>query len=160
MMNKKGVSDVITNVLIILIVLVAVAILWFFVRPTIVQGAGGVSGAATCYSVILQPLKCGIGAGTPNDFWIQVERSEGEGDMKGVKVIFRDSAGNVKNTTDIIGTNGVIQPLQTRNLSGTIGGLSSGASYKLTLDAIVESAADPEGRLCGESSISVSCTAP
>lgn len=42
-MNKRGMSDIITNVLIILLVLVAIGIVWSFVAPTLRQASSGIS---------------------------------------------------------------------------------------------------------------------
>ncbi len=55
-MNKKGLSDVITTVLIILLVLAAVVIIWSFVRPAIQSGASKVTGA--CISLDLKVISC------------------------------------------------------------------------------------------------------
>ena len=39
-MNKRGLSDIVVTVLIILLVLAAVVIIWSFVRPAIIRSSG------------------------------------------------------------------------------------------------------------------------
>lgn len=64
MVTKRGLSDIVSNVLIILLVLVAVGILWLFLRPTITK-AGNVGGAADCFAVDLSVQSC-TSTGTVN----------------------------------------------------------------------------------------------
>ncbi len=47
-MNKKGVSDVISVVLLILLVLAAVGILWYAISGFLNEGTKGVEGSADC----------------------------------------------------------------------------------------------------------------
>ena len=98
--TKRGLSDIITNVLIILLVLVAVGIIWAFVRPAIQGGAQQVAGASDCLAVNVVPTACSntvTGATTGADLW-NVTVSMGTGstaNIEELKFIFRDSTGAV-----------------------------------------------------------------
>jgi hypothetical protein len=63
MNNRRGLSDVIATVLIILLVLAAVVIIWAFVRPAIQIGAEKVS--AGCVELDLKVVSCKHNSGTP-----------------------------------------------------------------------------------------------
>jgi FlaG/FlaF family flagellin (archaellin) len=61
--NKKGVSEVVANVLIVLLVIVGVAVVWAVVKPTLDKSSKQIAGANDCFganlevaSLILQPL--------------------------------------------------------------------------------------------------------
>jgi hypothetical protein len=54
--NRRGVSAVVANVLIILLVVVGVALIWAAVRPSIEKGAQGVQ--ADCFTIQLEPTTC------------------------------------------------------------------------------------------------------
>ncbi|MDO8564338.1 MAG: hypothetical protein Q7R87_04995 [Nanoarchaeota archaeon] len=56
-MNKKGLSDVITNVLVIVLVIAAIGILWAALKPTIQKGAESTEQAG-CYQIDLAPVTC------------------------------------------------------------------------------------------------------
>ncbi len=57
-MGKKGLSDVITTVLIILLVLAAVVIIWSFIRRPIEQGGKQIEGQGQCLRLELEPTAC------------------------------------------------------------------------------------------------------
>jgi hypothetical protein len=62
MFNRRGVSAVVANVLIILLVVVGVALIWAAVRPSIEEGAEGIGSG--CFTLNLEPLKCEYYPGT------------------------------------------------------------------------------------------------
>ena len=120
-MDKKGLSDIITNVLIILLVLVAITIIWFFIKPTIERGAGQLPGAGDCITLRLEPQRCAgatsgsvvIGGTTVtctsssngfNCYDVLVKRSSGEAKIKGVQFVFElaDKTTIVTNSTRVI----------------------------------------------------------
>ena len=93
--GKKGLSDIVTNILIILLVLVAVGILWFFIRPVLEKGAGGVSGIEQCLVVDVKAKGCSkTPLGTPDTLTINVERGVGEGDLKKINFILIKTNGD------------------------------------------------------------------
>lgn len=79
MIAKKGLSDIVTNVLIILLVLVAVGIIWLFLRPT-VSSVGQVQGSTECLTIDIQPVSCSGGS-------VVMKRNPGTGNLKGVVIV-------------------------------------------------------------------------
>lgn len=58
MRNKKGLSDVVATVLIILLVVAAVSAIWLFIQPTL-KGAGkGIQKGAICLTNTIEPVSC------------------------------------------------------------------------------------------------------
>lgn len=94
MMSKKGLSDIVTNVLIILLVLVAVGIIWLFLRPT-VNSVGQVQGADECFTLNVEPVSCILTASGGGQFLasITLKRNPGEGTIDSLKAIFTTAAG-------------------------------------------------------------------
>ena len=150
MMNsKKGLSDIVTNVLIILLVLVAVSIIWLFLRPTIQQGAGSLGGAADCLTVQIEPVSCEYpGQGT--DQYIQVRRKAGAGALNEVALIFTDSGGSTR--VERVPATG-LDELETTVFQVT----GSFAGQTLSVAAVVS---DGQGgtKTCSESAVTVTCT--
>ena len=91
MFNKKGVSAVVANVLIILLVVVGVALIWAAVRPSIEKGAEGIQ--SDCLTTSLAVTKCTVGASGTGS--IVVTRNAGgvEDDVTKIRVIHRNNAG-------------------------------------------------------------------
>lgn len=84
--SKKGVSTIVANVLIVLLVIVGVAVIWAVVNPTLDKSAQGVK-AADCFSVRLEPQSCDFTSGAV------VKRNAGTGPLFKVKLIFTDTNG-------------------------------------------------------------------
>ncbi len=55
---KRGISDVVTTVLIILLALAAVVILWTFLRGEIQKGSEDIAGASECLGLELNAKSC------------------------------------------------------------------------------------------------------
>ena len=88
--NKKGLSAIITTLLIVLLVLVAVGIVWAVVRNIITTGAEGVELGAACLYIDIQATT--VDCTTPSACDITLERSgTADDEIAGVKMIFRDS---------------------------------------------------------------------
>ncbi len=58
MTNRKGMSDVVTTVLVILLVVVAIGIIWVFVQKPVQKAGTQVEKATACAGVELQLLSC------------------------------------------------------------------------------------------------------
>ncbi len=54
--NKKGVSEVVANVLIVLLVIVGVGVIWSVVKPTIDKAGDDIN--ADCFTVKVSPVSC------------------------------------------------------------------------------------------------------
>ncbi|MEK6846774.1 MAG: hypothetical protein AABY16_01260 [Nanoarchaeota archaeon] len=60
MFNRKGVSEVVANVLIVLLVIVGIAVIWSVVKPTIERTADTVQ--SDCFTVQVEPQSCVLSA--------------------------------------------------------------------------------------------------
>src|SRR3989344_4253193 len=114
--SKKGVSEVVANVLIVLLVIVGIAVIWSVVKPTIDKGAAGVQ--ADCFTVAVEPVSC-----TPNiaGVWnVTVKRNPGDGEFQAIELVFEDASGaseRFANATAV--TSAVLGELETVTLIGT-----------------------------------------
>ncbi|MEK6910662.1 MAG: hypothetical protein AABW82_02710 [Nanoarchaeota archaeon] len=92
-MDKKGLSDVITNVLVIVLVIAAIGILWAALKPTIQKGAESTEQAG-CYQIDLAPVTCirnDIAGNTAN---VTYKWVSGDIDLIGVKMILGKEDGS------------------------------------------------------------------
>ena len=85
MRNNKGVSAVVTTVLIILIVLVAIAIVWVVIKGVIDEGAEQVDLGKLTLDVDIERVTLD---NSTNNVSIKIKRNPGVGSIKGVKFIF------------------------------------------------------------------------
>jgi flagellin-like protein len=83
-MNKRGVSQVITTVLLILIVIAAIVLIWAFVGPVIRDAGSEVQ--AECITVQLEVTDCNLNSG-PQTSLVSVRRLPGVGDLKFVRIV-------------------------------------------------------------------------
>lgn len=58
MKNKKGLSDVIATVLIVLLALAAIAIVWGFVSPVLRNTGSSISASQKCLDAEVKPTAC------------------------------------------------------------------------------------------------------
>ncbi len=85
--NHKGLSAVVTTLIIILLALVAIGILWVVVRNIISEGAEEISFERFYFDLSIKNAYI-----DGQDVKVGVRRSPGGGDMTGVKFIFYDGA--------------------------------------------------------------------
>ncbi len=84
--QKRGMSDVVTVSLIILLAIAAVVIVWSFVRPTL-EGTGQQVGTANCLAVSIKPVSCDISSDQ-----VVVESGTGSINIEDVKLVFYQTA--------------------------------------------------------------------
>jgi len=88
--NKKGLSAIITTLLVVLLVLVAVGIVWVVVRNVVTSGTEGVELGAKCLNVDVSATA--VNCNNPAACVVTLERTGSETDaIAGVKLVFRDS---------------------------------------------------------------------
>ena len=151
--SRKGLSDIVTNVLIILLVLVAIGIIWAFVRPAITQGAGQLQGAGDCLTIDVESVTCNAAANT-----VTFKRNTGAGALAGVKFIVEKSTGTVT-CDDKVGTG---TPTE---LASSTADLDTDCSTAIDLTtgdkvqvAALVAGADGVSKSCNPSAVKVSCT--
>ena len=91
--NKKGLSAIVTTLLVILLVLVAVGIVWGVVNQVIKSGASGVEIGAKCLNTNIQATAVTCAVESSAEICdVTLERT-GTNDeaISGVKLVFRDS---------------------------------------------------------------------
>lgn len=154
--SRKGLSDIVTNVLIILLVLVAVGIIWAFVRPTINQGAGQLEGQSDCLAIQVEPVKC-THVGTT--YTVNYKRSTGGSDdgIQSLKFIFKNNAGTVVKDSSALAT----KPKQLESGSDT--NIANGPTFTSGADPLSVSMAvvvptTNGGKTCQEGTASVVCS--
>jgi hypothetical protein len=116
MYNKRGLSNVVSTVLIILLAIAAVVIIWQFVRPTIENAGSQLS--SDCFQLDLEVVSCVDNGDDTADItyrWVG-----GEVDLSEVKVLVYDSTG-VNSVAD--GT--LPNFLETQNASADVSGISN-----------------------------------
>ena len=105
-MQKRGISGVITSVLIILLVLASVAIIWVFLGPAITKSVGQV--VPDCLTLNLEPVSCVYDSlDAPI---VQVKRNAGAGSIKELVFVFTFSDGD----TQLLNSSNVLNELETK----------------------------------------------
>lgn len=116
MKSKKGLSTVVTTLIIILLVLVAVGIIWGVVNNLLGKSTGTIEISTKCLDVDVKATKVvdnGDGGVTYN---VTLKRSpSGEGDV-GAKLAFFNSAGN----SEIIDFGEMLSALETSTQALTV----------------------------------------
>ena len=141
MHSRKGLSDIVTNVLIILLVLVAVGIIWAFVRPTINQGASQLEGVTTVYGTMLSLDPRSATIDTTNEVVsFIVRRNEGEGTLVGFNVILANNAG----ASRLFRQNVTLEPLESRRVSIDYTGWGLGQPARVSVAPIFGSSSGQE----------------
>lgn len=160
--SRKGLSDIVTNVLIILLVLVAIGIIWAFVRPTINQGAGQLQGSNECLTIDLSAVSCtyrtAAAASNPNTADFTYKRTTGDGTIQEIKFILKDASGNSKlNSTSLAAD--IPAVLETRSVTGrSFTGFTPSGQVTFDTAVVVQIPSNPAGRTCAPRDAPVICT--
>ena len=149
--SKRGLSDIVTNVLIILLVLVAVGIIWYFVQPFIRQGAQGIEGSKDCLTMSVTPIMCTFNT-TSSNYTVVVNRDTGSGNLQGLKLIFGDGT-----NTKVVTKSGSFSEFESATYVITSTEVPITANV-LSIAAIATVPNDPAGRTCDAKPTTVSCT--
>ena len=114
MNNKRGVSEVITTVVIILISIIAIAVLGSFLLPLIAKSGSKVQQAEACLTVSIEVPSCVVAATSAN---VTVRRNAGTANMEEIRLIFEQETGATKVVSESI----VPSELETRIYSEELG---------------------------------------
>ena len=92
--KKRGLSDVVTTVLIILLVLAAVAIIWGYLRGSLVSSGQQVTGQTACLNLDLKTIACNLSAGAaPYSATVKYGRNSADANLTGATLVFVDATG-------------------------------------------------------------------
>lgn len=146
-MKKRGLSDLIATVLIVLLALAAVAIVWSFLRPPLENTGTSISLGTKCIESEMKPISCSrVGASTT----VKVQHTKGESAMRAIVSI--DYEGDVSNYTrsgdiPLFSTVDVVVPY-------------AGGALDAETASVVAIVSDDIGNedICEESVITIPCT--
>ncbi|MEK6933634.1 MAG: LamG domain-containing protein [Nanoarchaeota archaeon] len=130
-MNKRGVSDVITTVLIILLVLAAVAIIGGIILKNLGDASEKIEAGFNTVSLSIpqQSVKIDPATGLVN---LNVQRNAGQGNVKAFNVILEDSSGQ----RSVIRVDQPIAELETKSVQVTYSGLTD--VKKISISPIIQ----------------------
>lgn len=98
--NKKGLSGIVTTLIIILLVLVSVGVIWGVVGNLLTKGTGSIGQTQKCLDVDLRATKVNS-TGVSGEFNVTLERKPtGEGEV-GAKLIFFSEDGTASATITV-----------------------------------------------------------
>ena len=115
--NKKGLSEIVITLIMIVLVLVAISIVWFIVRGILDKGAGQVNLGADCLELDINAIKVlntTDDAASPVTYNVTLSRGAGGGTIGGVKILFTNDVGDTNSIYDAVGN---IAPLETKTIS-------------------------------------------
>lgn len=150
--NRKGVSEVVANVLIVLLVIVGIAVIWSVVKPTIDKGASGIKTGSECLSLSLEPVSCTYVAAT-GAVTAKIKRNPGAGSFESIDLVFQGNGGSSKVLNHIV-TQAVLTELSTYDVPSTTPTGFTGLVSPVTVNV----AARTGGQLCPPLSQPVKCT--
>lgn len=122
--TKRGLSDVVTTVLIILLVLAAVAIIWGYLRGSLVQSGQQISGATSCLGLDLKVKSCKVAAGSAT---VVYERGSGSGDanLTKVTVLIIKADGTTVSSPEVpaVGFAAILNPAESKTVTVSDGAI-------------------------------------
>lgn len=118
--NKKGLSTVVTTLIIILLVLVAVGIIWIVVRNVIEQGADNIDISTKCLNVDVRVTNASCSQSVGN-CTADIYRKQGSEEIGGVILIYH--VNKTVQTTSQIKVPGDISLLSTKKFNDAASGL-------------------------------------
>ena len=147
--NRKGVSEVIANVLIVLLVIVGIAVIWSVVKPTIDKGAQGIKTQSDCLGLSVEPVSC-IYDTDASSATAKIKRNPGAGNFESVDIVFTGNDGTSKVHT-FMTTQDNLDELSTADVTATgVGGLTTPVKVSVAVRS--------GGQLCPVLSEPVTCT--
>jgi len=91
MKNKRGMSAVVTTLIIILLVIVALGIIWVVVRNVLQSGTEEIEWANECRLVELEAVSISVFGNGSDEYNVTLSRTgSGEDTLGGVKLVFSD----------------------------------------------------------------------
>ncbi len=130
-MNKKGLSAIVTTLLVIVLVLVAVGIVWAVVRNVIQSGAGTTELAVKCLNTDVQVTA--VDCSTPSSCSVTFSRTGSNTEaISGVYLVFRDATGDA-GTTAPVDIDGNIEKLVGHTETGVDSGLATPTDVEATV---------------------------
>lgn len=118
LISKKGLSEIVATLLIILVTLIAVSIIWVVVKNVIEKGADEIDLASQPINLQIQSV---VVDGDAVTVTVVVRRSAGEGDFTGMDFVFSDGV-----NSETIRQNTVIDELDVKSFVFTLTKINGG----------------------------------
>ena len=133
--QKRGLSDVVSVSLIILLAIAAVVIVWSFVRPTLESTGKEISGG-NCLAVEAQVISCTILAGVAS---VVVENGPGQTTIDSVKLVFYETAAANSNSQVVDGDANClsISPLARKTCTASVGSVFGGVPNRVGVASVL-----------------------
>ncbi|MFA5070861.1 MAG: hypothetical protein WC511_00645 [Candidatus Pacearchaeota archaeon] len=116
--NKRGLSDIVITLIIVLLSMVAIGLVWFVVNNLLQSGTSGIETSAKCLNVNIEVKQANCVNGTTNQICnVTLSRTGTEDDeLGGIKIIFADSVVEVASSS-LIDVPGNVAPLVGKKIS-------------------------------------------
>jgi hypothetical protein len=111
--HRKGLSTIVSTLLIILLVFVAIGIVWVVVKNLVTGGSSQIDLTSKCLDVSVTPTRV-VSSGTVYNVTVQRNSAKSDIELGGVKLIFSSDASDTNFIQDIPGN---IDALQVRTFS-------------------------------------------
>lgn len=121
MNDKKGLSDVVTTVLIILISIIAIVVLGSFLLPLVTKSGTNIEQAESCLTASLEVSSCKVTDTSAN---VTVKRNAGAASIGEIRLIFENPSGE----TSVVANSTVPEELGTKVYSKNLGFRAKGVS--------------------------------
>ena len=108
--NKKGLSAIVTTLLVILLVLVAVGIVWGVVAGVLRSGAGQLDVGAECLNIQIAAVSTTCGAAAECNAVVERSGTSSEA-VAGYKAVVKPAAGGT--SSSVVNVEGDLAPLAT-----------------------------------------------
>lgn len=114
-MEKRGISDIVTAVIMVVLALVAVGVVWSVINNLVEGGSKKVELSSSCLDVKIKTTKATCSGVNNGICDVTIKRDAGGKELGGIKLIFSDA--NRENTY-VETISGDITPLATKTQSG------------------------------------------
>lgn len=91
MNNKKGVSDIVVTILLVLLALAAIAIVWGFIKGQLTGSQSEILKAQACLNLKLDPISCDISGQTAS---VRYKLESSSTNLTGVRVLIEKTDGS------------------------------------------------------------------
>jgi len=135
-MNKRGMSLVVTTLIIILLAIVAVGIVWVVVKNIISKGKEDIS--LTGLTLDLEILKASVDEDT-RTLSVTVKRKSGEGDLIGINFVISDGDNSV-----VVRKDTTLEELETKTFTFDLDTLAVGEITSISIASIYETSSGKE----------------
>lgn len=149
-MNKKGLSDIITTILIILLALAAIVLIWGFIRRPIEQGGQQIEKSSDCLALNLKPTACQL-VNNNTAARVVVQWADGDVELQQIKAVITDGRG-----ANIVANLSAPTKLGTSNATVSLSGLTVDSGLVLSSAGVVKTKSGVIG-LCAESLDKIAC---